>query len=340
MGDVLAYVKLVKCNRSKCNRSDAWKWRTNRHCWRGPGVRKLNMDREYVLLCHTGPLNYLPNKSMLSVSVYSVPWPLIYMFYVGSSSCPTSSECRRWWFLSTWHVAVFTASFSQCLSNIIDIINLIHPFNLTDVNPGYIHFLNPSAVLPTTSFLQIPNSTFNDYFQSIVDLHPHITIDSIITSHRYDLKLQQTLYSLCYINALQSFRSTIKSVHDPVRAANYFTFLGKEYPCCSHWSLFHDQCRFSINPSLTSISSPTPYPTSILLSSMLKVGTLLLVVPFAVFVRRLVMLSFSPLPTFAITPVPPHVNKIGTSFGPSMKRKENDLTSPYITLPTTQFLSS
>jgi hypothetical protein len=77
-----------------------------------------------------------------------------------------------------------------------------------------------------------------------------------------------------------------------------------------------------------------------LLSSMLKVDTLLLVVPFAVFVRRLVMLSFNPLPTFAITPVPPHVNKIGTSFGPSMKRKEKDLTLPYITLPITQFLSS
>ena len=95
MGDVLAYVKLVKCNRSKCNRSDAWKWRTNRHCWRGPGVRKLNMDREYVLLCHTGPLNYLPNKSMLSVSVYSVPWPLIYMFLCRIFILPNFNWMRK-----------------------------------------------------------------------------------------------------------------------------------------------------------------------------------------------------------------------------------------------------
>ena len=33
------------------------------------------------------------------------------------------------------------------------------------------------------------------------------------------------------------------------------------YSCCSHWSLFHDQCRFSISPSSTPISSPTLYPT-------------------------------------------------------------------------------
>ena len=84
-------------------------------------------------------------------------------YYVGSSSCPTSSECEDGGFslpdMLLVRQSAFTASFFQCLSNIIEhIINLIHPFNLIYVNPDYIYFFNPSAVLPTTSSLKIPKA--------------------------------------------------------------------------------------------------------------------------------------------------------------------------------------
>ena len=86
--------------------------------------------------------------------------------------------------------SAYIASFSQCLSSTVDIINLLHPINtLDDVLLGYHNYIDPSD----NPFFHLPHSSFSDYFQSISQLqaqHPTMNIDTIMSTHRHDSKLQ------------------------------------------------------------------------------------------------------------------------------------------------------
>ena len=127
--------------------------------------------------------------------------------------------------------SAYLASFSQCLSSTVDIINLLHPFTLDDIPLGYHHHIHATAQLPDNSFFNLPHSSFSDYFQSISQFqaqHPTMNIATIMSTHRHDSKLQHSLYMLCYSSYLSSFHVSLHAVDNPTRVANYYTLLGKD----------------------------------------------------------------------------------------------------------------
>jgi len=127
--------------------------------------------------------------------------------------------------------SAYIASFSQCLSSTIDILNLICPITLHDIPLAYQHHLDVQFPLPDNNFFHLPHTSFIDYFQSISELqahHPVITIDSILSTYRHDSKLQHYLYTLCYSSYLTSFRDSLQQQNNPALTANYYTLLGKD----------------------------------------------------------------------------------------------------------------
>jgi hypothetical protein len=127
--------------------------------------------------------------------------------------------------------SAYIASFSQCLSSTIDILNLLHPTTLHDIPVAYYHHVDATVLLPANSFFHLPHTSFSDYFDSINQFnlqHPSINIDSILATHRHDSKLQHTLYVLCYSSYLSAFRESIQCHGTPSMVANYYTLLGKD----------------------------------------------------------------------------------------------------------------
>jgi hypothetical protein len=127
--------------------------------------------------------------------------------------------------------SAYIASFSQCLSSTVDIINLLHPITLDDILLGYHKHIDPSAQLPGNSFFHLPHSSFSDYFQSISQFqaqHHTMNIDTIMSTRRHDSKLQHSLYVLCYSSYLSLFQVSLHAPDNPTIVANYYTLLGKD----------------------------------------------------------------------------------------------------------------
>jgi hypothetical protein len=127
--------------------------------------------------------------------------------------------------------SAYIASSSQCLSSSVDIINLLDPITLDDILLDYHNHIDPSAQLPDNSFFHLPHSSFSDYFQSISQFqaqHPTMNIDTIMSTHRHDSKLQHSLYVLCYSSYLSTFKVSLHALDNPTIVANYYTLLGKD----------------------------------------------------------------------------------------------------------------
>jgi len=90
--------------------------------------------------------------------------------------------------------SAFLASFSQCIHDVTDILNLIQPLSIDDVLCASHHYHDPSQDQPPiTSFLHTPA----------------LSVQSLLVFQRSDFKLQHSLYNRCYQHSLTTFRHSL-----------------------------------------------------------------------------------------------------------------------------------
>ena len=104
------------------------------------------------------------------------------------------------------HDCGYSASFTQCLPDILGILSLLPPVSINDISLFYQHHCDPTVPLPSApSFFNAPNPSFTYFYAAVTNLHsldPSIDLQSLLFIHRHESKLQHFLYERCYQSSL------------------------------------------------------------------------------------------------------------------------------------------
>ena len=127
----------------------------------------------------------------------------------------------------------YSASFTQCLPDILGILSLLQPVSINDISLSYQHHCDPTVPLPSApSFFNAPHPSFTYFYAAVTNLHsldPSIDLQSLLSIHRHESKLQHFLYERCYQSSLSSFRQSLNLHADPVQTAHYYTLIGSDF---------------------------------------------------------------------------------------------------------------
>lgn len=118
----------------------------------------------------------------------------------------------------------YTASFTQCLPTILEVLNIISPISSQDILTSYDSYQAPPLLSPLP-FYQ-PHISFRDYFDSMATHADLFT--TLLQDHSLKPKLQRFLYGICYERSLQIFQHSLSLLNDLIRVAHYYTLIGKD----------------------------------------------------------------------------------------------------------------